>query len=72
MFANKNLQQLWLMSALAVFVAGAGQHQLLAVEPNLPTMEVAQAVMVTVELDFGSRVQSIGDALREIDRQGLK
>ena len=31
-----------------------------------PTMEVAQAVMVTVELDFGPKIPSIADALREI------
>src|SRR5689334_15828771 len=36
---------------------------------NLATMEVAQAVMVTVELDFGPKVPSIADALKEIERR---
>jgi hypothetical protein len=34
----------------------------------LPTNEVAQAIMVTVELDFGGRPPSIKDALKEIER----
>ena len=33
------------------------------------TMEVAKAVMVTVELDFGSKVPTIGQALNEIERR---
>jgi hypothetical protein len=33
------------------------------------TMEVAQAVMVTVELDFGPAVPTIAEALREIERR---
>jgi hypothetical protein len=37
-------------------------------ETNLPTMEVAHAVMVTVDLDFGKPIPTIADALREIDR----
>lgn len=37
-------------------------------DAGLPTMEAFQAVMVTVELDFGKPVPSIADALREIDR----
>jgi hypothetical protein len=32
-------------------------------------MDVAKAVMVTVELDFGPRVPSIAEALREIERR---
>lgn len=36
---------------------------------NLPSMEVAQAVMVTVELDFGARVPGIAEALREVERR---
>jgi len=32
-------------------------------------MEVAQSVMVTVELDFGAKPPSIAQALREIDRR---
>src|SRR5262245_40247710 len=35
----------------------------------LLTMETAQAVMVTVELDFGPRVPSIADALKDIERR---
>lgn len=34
----------------------------------LPTNEVAQAIMVTVELDFGGKPPSIKDALKEIER----
>lgn len=33
------------------------------------TMEVAKAVMVTVELDFGANVPSIAEALRHIERR---
>jgi hypothetical protein len=40
-----------------------------AVETNLPTIEVAHAVMVTVELDFGRPIPSIADALRQIERR---
>ncbi|HZO83731.1 MAG TPA: hypothetical protein VFC26_00830 [Verrucomicrobiae bacterium] len=36
---------------------------------NAAAMEVAQALMVTVELDFGSNVPSIADALKDIDRR---
>ncbi|HVM59816.1 MAG TPA: hypothetical protein VMV72_03030 [Verrucomicrobiae bacterium] len=36
---------------------------------NLPTLEVAQAVMVTVELDFGKSPPTIAEALHEIERQ---
>ncbi|MGA2222294.1 MAG: hypothetical protein ABSH21_11085 [Verrucomicrobiia bacterium] len=36
---------------------------------SLPTMEVAQSVMVTVELDFGAKPPSIAQALREIERR---
>lgn len=38
-------------------------------QTNLPAMEVAQAVMVTVELDFGPQVPSIAEALRDIERR---
>jgi hypothetical protein len=37
--------------------------------PDTAVMEVAKAVMVTVELDFGPRVPSIAEALREIERR---
>src|SRR6185436_20060575 len=36
---------------------------------SLPTLPVNQAVMVTVELDFGPRVPTIAEALRDIDRR---
>ena len=34
-----------------------------------PTMEVATAVMVTVDLDFGAKMPSIAEAVREIERR---
>ena len=39
------------------------------VQSNLPTLEVARSVMVTVELDFGPKTTSIADALHEIERR---
>jgi hypothetical protein len=36
---------------------------------SLPSLEVAQAAMVTVELDFGPKPPSIGQALSEIERR---
>jgi len=36
---------------------------------ELPTMEIAQAVMVTVELDFGPTIPSIAEALKQIERK---
>lgn len=38
-------------------------------DTNLPAMEVAQALMVTVELDFGPQVPSIAEALQHIERR---
>ncbi len=38
-------------------------------EGNLPALEINQAVMVTVELDFGGSVPAIAEALREIERR---
>lgn len=35
----------------------------------LPTNEVAQAIMVTVELDFGGKPPSIREALKEVERR---
>ncbi|HKY03888.1 MAG TPA: hypothetical protein VJQ56_03310, partial [Blastocatellia bacterium] len=37
--------------------------------PPLETMDVAKAVMVTVELDFGPKVPTIAEALRDIERR---
>lgn len=71
-------QILWLVpicvgiTALSNAAAGTNNpaHQSLSsVESNLPTMEAAQAVMVTVELDFGGKLPSVTDALHEIERQ---
>jgi hypothetical protein len=36
---------------------------------SLPTNEVAQAIMVTVELDFGGKPMTIKEALREVERR---
>ncbi len=37
--------------------------------PAMEEMEVAKAVMVTVELDFGPKLPSIAEALRDIERR---
>ena len=37
--------------------------------PELHTMEVAKAVMVTVELDFGSKAPTIAEALSQVERR---
>ncbi|MBI1804858.1 MAG: hypothetical protein HY033_12970 [Ignavibacteriae bacterium] len=39
--------------------------------PTTDSMEVATAVMVTVELDFGSKTKKIADALQEIERRSV-
>src|SRR6185503_16350313 len=36
---------------------------------ELVTMDVAKAVMVTVELDFGPRVPSIAEAITQVERR---
>ncbi len=36
--------------------------------PKMMTMEVNQAIMVTVELDFGGKIPSIAEALRQVQR----
>lgn len=36
---------------------------------NLPTLEVAQATMVTVDLDFGKPVPTVAAALQQIERR---
>ena len=38
-------------------------------DANLPAMQTAEAVMVTVELDFGATPPGIADALRQIERR---
>ncbi len=45
------------------------QSSVAETESNIYTMEVAQAVMVTVELDFGSNVPTIAEALSQIERR---
>lgn len=37
--------------------------------PELVTMDVAKAVMVTVELDFGKKIPSIAEALTQVERR---
>lgn len=37
--------------------------------PAMETMEVAKAVMVTAELDFGSKVPTVAEALNQIERR---
>ena len=54
---------------VALLVASAHAAVARAQSTNLPTMEVAQAVMVTVDLDFGNPPPSLAEALREIERQ---
>jgi hypothetical protein len=49
--------------------APAAKPQTSAAEADLPSMEVNQAVMVTVELDFGPTLPSIAQAIREIERR---
>ncbi len=39
--------------------------------PAVETLELATAVMVTVELDFGSKIPGVADALRQIERRYL-
>jgi hypothetical protein len=36
---------------------------------EIPKLEVAHAVMVTVELDFGPRIPRVAEALREVERR---
>lgn len=40
-----------------------------ATASNLPVMEANKAVMVTVELDFGGKVPTIAEALKDIERR---
>ncbi len=40
-----------------------------AAPAEVPTMNINQAVMVTVELDFGPAIPSIAEALREVERR---
>src|SRR5262245_27799774 len=37
--------------------------------PAIGTMGIAQAVMVTVDLDFGKKLPSIAEALRDVERR---
>lgn len=37
--------------------------------PEIDTMEVAEAVIVTVELDFGARIPDVAEALLQIERR---
>jgi hypothetical protein len=58
----------WLVSACGQQDQHAAPSPSRPVE-SLPILEVAQAVMVTVELDFGPKPPTIAQALREIDRR---
>lgn len=40
-----------------------------ATNAELPVLEVAKAVMVTVELDFGAKIPSIVEAIQQIERR---
>lgn len=63
------------MAILLFITLFAGGHSLLIASTgtagisSIDTMNVATAVMVTVELDFGPKVRTIAEALREIDRR---
>src|SRR5205809_786123 len=50
---------------------GLGKQQAKSASTNAepPTMEIAQAVMVTVELDFGPTIPSVAEALKQIERK---
>ncbi len=57
------------LSGASNSTAITSQFLLSTVQTNLPSMEVAQAVMVTVELDFGKIVTSIKEALNQVERR---
>ena len=61
------------MTRSAAFIAGlllvVSSRAALAEDTNLPAMEVAQAVMVTAELDFSNKPPTIAQALLEIERR---
>ena len=50
-------------------VVSASSKAPLPTNAALPSNEVAQALMVTVELDFGERIPSIKEALKEVERR---
>ena len=56
-------------SAPPVVAASSNAPAATATDTNLPTMEVNQAVMVTVELEFSSTLPSIAEALTQIERK---
>ena len=57
--------------AVTLVLGGVGVVLLAQKKPPIPipTMPINQAVMVTVELDFGPRVPSIAEGLREVERR---
>src|ERR1043166_3801967 len=66
----------WFIALAAVAVAAVvgatlrdGKEHPSALATNLPVLEINQAVMVTVELDFGRRPPGIAEALRDIERR---
>ena len=67
---------IWFLAMGILVLSSLGaQTQLLAGSPisnrveSLPSIEVAQSLMVTVELDFGAKPPSIAQALRQIERR---
>jgi hypothetical protein len=59
------------LSTVTLIVWQEGAHQSARASDVPSTLSVAEAVMVTVELDFGSRVPSIADALKDIERRSV-
>ena len=57
-----------LVCVVALVLAG-GILPVTSQDTNTPAMEVAQAVMVTAELDFGQKLPTIAEALREVERR---
>jgi len=49
--------------------AGPASTNLTSSSNSLPTLQVNQAIMVTVELDFGPHVPTIAEALRDVERR---
>ena len=62
-----------ILTAACIWLAAPSFAQLdfsekLAKAPKMMTMEVNKAIMVTVELDFGKKIPTIAEALRQIQR----
>ncbi len=57
-----------LLAAVSPSSAQLDFSEKLAKAPKMMTMEVNQAIMVTVELDFGKKMPAISEALRQVQR----